>query len=186
MAKIDIYNVNKTDLRLYIKTLEARIKALEGISTKKITLTKLTPEEIKDQSEKYFESLLIETDVKDEAGKIISVTKEWREVPTVNGLCRFLGIVRQTWRNYENMEDYSDIVKYVNLMIETETEQQLHTAKNPTGTIFSLKNNFGWTDKREVTTISTKEVPTTAGDADKQIAELLDIAEQRKLIKAVK
>jgi hypothetical protein len=71
------------------------------------------------------------------------------EVPTITGLCYFLGFEsRQSFYDYEEREGFSYTVKRSRLFIEKEYEEQLQTG-NVTGAIFALKN-FGWKDKAEI------------------------------------
>lgn len=78
------------------------------------------------------------------------------EVPTITGLCIFLGFEsRQSFYDYEKHEEFSYTVKRARLFIENEYEEMLQTG-NTTAAIFALKN-FGWMDKQDVdqkTTIS--------------------------------
>ncbi|MNJ56409.1 hypothetical protein D3C77_519520 [compost metagenome] len=59
---------------------------------------------------------------------------------------------RQTLVNYENNAEFFDTIKKAKARIENYTEEQLYNsnAKNMTGIIFNLKNNYGWQDKQEV------------------------------------
>lgn len=74
---------------------------------------------------------------------------------TVEGLCVFLGITRQTLLNYETekqYKDYFDIVKIAKQKIFANLiERGLDEGKqnNSALTIFLLKN-YGYTDKQEV------------------------------------
>ena len=68
---------------------------------------------------------------------------------TIAGLAYHLGFEsRQSFYDYEKREGYSYIIKRARLRIETIYEEQL-SGKNPTGSIFALKN-MGWTDKQEI------------------------------------
>ncbi|NLC96197.1 MAG: hypothetical protein GX675_01305 [Erysipelotrichaceae bacterium] len=67
----------------------------------------------------------------------------------VVGMCVHLDIVRTTLLEYEKEPEYMDTIKKAKQRIESYNEQMLYKMKNPTGAIFNLKNNFGWTDKLE-------------------------------------
>lgn len=70
------------------------------------------------------------------------------EVPTITGLCYYLGFEsRQSFYDYEKKEEFTYTVKRARLFIEKEYEEQL-TAGNTVGSIFALKN-MGWRDKTE-------------------------------------
>ena len=73
-------------------------------------------------------------------------------VPTVSGLAYTLGMTTEAFRNYEGKEDFLATVKRAKQRVEMSLEQRL-AGNAVTGSIFSLKNNFGWKDKteREVT-----------------------------------
>lgn len=71
---------------------------------------------------------------------------------TVTGLAVWLGTSRETLINYGEKEQYFDTIKAAKDRCEHFAEQQLYTANNVTGTIFSLKNNWDWKDKSEVET----------------------------------
>ena len=71
---------------------------------------------------------------------------------TVTGLALFLETTRETLMDYEKKygDKFSDTIKKAKLAIYAYTEESLFTNK-PTGPIFSLKNNYGWRDRKEFT-----------------------------------
>lgn len=69
-------------------------------------------------------------------------------VPTVSGLAYHLEVATETLRDYGTKEEYSATVKRAKQRIEIALEQRL-AGQAVTGTIFNLKNNFGWKDKSE-------------------------------------
>lgn len=71
------------------------------------------------------------------------------EKPTLAGLAYELGINRQTLYNYENKDQFLDIIKKARERVEASYEGRLIYGSNPTGVIFALKN-MGWKDKQEV------------------------------------
>ncbi len=108
------------------------------------------------------------------------------QVATVTGLAVALGTTRETLMDYENgkhdskdesltdeqiaeneqIDDFSDTIKKAKLRIYADTEQQLYSSK-AVGAIFSLKNNYGWRDEKEVK-IGNKSI----GDREVSDAEL--------------
>lgn len=72
---------------------------------------------------------------------------------TVGGLAVFLDTSRQTLVEYENSDgarkEFADTIKRAKDIIYAFTEEQLFQAKNASGVIFSLKNNYSWKDKIE-------------------------------------
>lgn len=83
---------------------------------------------------------------------------------TITGLAWYLDTNRLTLLHYENSMDnewlnkLDDKVKleYVNTIkrakgkIEMECEEGLYHKESVVGTIFALKNNYGWVDKQEI------------------------------------
>lgn len=78
---------------------------------------------------------------------------EWCEEkgkhPGVIGLACFLNVNKATLYDYEGRDQFSDTIKKHKQRIEAYLEECLHN-NAVTGTIFNLKNNFGWKDKTEV------------------------------------
>ena len=85
-----------------------------------------------------------------------------KKIPyTVMGLALALGFSsRQTLKNYEKEGHHKDIeeeekiliartIKKAKLRIEIFLEQNLITGKQVAGTIFNLKNNFGWVNRTD-------------------------------------
>lgn len=92
-----------------------------------------TPEELQSKIDKYFKDCML------------------NEVPlTITGLALSLDTNRQTLVNYQEKDDYKDIVDRAKLMIENAYEIRLINSGR-SGDIFALKN-FGWTDKQEIDT----------------------------------
>lgn len=67
---------------------------------------------------------------------------------SVTGLALALKTNRETLINYENRDEFFDTIKEAKSKIENFLELQLNST-SPTGTIFNLKNNYGWKDKNE-------------------------------------
>lgn len=90
--------------------------------------------------------------------------KENKKHITVTGLAWFLDTNRQTLLDYEsedsslfkNMSDnmkhtFIDTIKRAKARIEMEYEESLYNKNSAVGAIFTLKNNYGYVDKQEVT-----------------------------------
>lgn len=76
---------------------------------------------------------------------------------TVTGLALALDMSRQELIDYtgrvdENGEPFLYTIKKAKNKVENYSEIKLISGNNPTGVIFSLKNNFGWKDKQEIDT----------------------------------
>lgn len=105
-----------------------------------------TPEEMQKIIDKYFEGCFAErTD--DETGKLYMVTLR---PPTVSGLAYELGMTRQQLVDYSSKDAFTDTIKNAKQRIQAYAEENLVTARNPAGQIFSLKNNYGWVDKQDI------------------------------------
>lgn len=104
-------------------------------------------EDLQEQVDQYFKTGVKErTFVLGKAPNQYSVTVP---VPTITGLCIFLGFEsRQSFYAYEDREEFCYTIKRARLFIENEYEEMLSYG-NTTGAIFALKN-FGWIDKQEI------------------------------------
>lgn len=67
---------------------------------------------------------------------------------TISGLALALGTTRQTLLDYEERPEFTDTIKRAKARIEVWTEEQLFTSNRTAGVIFTLTNNFGWTNKQ--------------------------------------
>ena len=91
--------------------------------------------------------------------------------PTVSGLAFELGMERKTLLRYENAIDTGELVnlddsvkleirnaiKRHKAYIEGQYEDRLlNDARSPIGTLFTLKNNYGWVDKQEIVNTESK------------------------------
>ena len=75
---------------------------------------------------------------------------EYLVVPSVGGLCEFLGIHRSTWAEYCSQEEFSDTTTRVQGRLRAWREEQLLTRKDVKGIIFDLENNYGYKEHRDV------------------------------------
>ena len=136
-----------------------------------------TPKELQKQVDLYFAECdphMVETEewepkrmgndgklIKDENGYdelvLIKRKRLTKQIPyTITGLALALGTTRQTLLEYEGEIEgrddkdpaFADTIKAAKTRIEHFTEQMLF-GPSPTGTIFNLKNNYGWKDKSE-------------------------------------
>ena len=86
---------------------------------------------------------------------------------TVSGLAVFLDTTRETLMDYEDKYggEFSDTIKKAKQVIYAYVEESLFTNK-PTGPIFSLKNNYGWKDKKEIEGSLTLNISKILDDLD--------------------
>ena len=75
--------------------------------------------------------------------------QERERPPTMAGMALELDMSRNCLCEYAKKDDFSDIIIRWRQEIEIHLEERLDGAA-PTGTIFNLKNNFGWKDKTEL------------------------------------
>lgn len=79
-----------------------------------------------------------------------------KKMPTVTGLALFLGFTSRTsflnYRREPGYEQFHEIMEKARTRIEAVLEESLISGKGSTiGLIFSLKNNYSWNDKQEIT-----------------------------------
>ena len=102
----------------------------------------------------------------------MSNTKKTWFTKTVTGLAYHLGFdSRQSIADYAKDDRFSYTIKRAKLQIERYLEHTLF-GNNVTGTIFNLKNNFGWTDKLDINADVSQDIKITEAELDKEIAEL--------------
>ena len=67
-------------------------------------------------------------------------------IPTVPGLCRFLGFAsRFSFLDYEKKPEFTHTIKKARLRLEEDRAERLMSRDTPTaGVIFDLTNNHGW------------------------------------------
>jgi len=85
-------------------------------------------------------------------------------VPLISGLAYTLGMTTEALRNYEEKDDFLATVKRAKQRVEMNLEQRL-SGQAVTGSIFSLKNNFGWKDKNETELSGAFNVSMPSEDA---------------------
>lgn len=105
-----------------------------------------TRDEFAERTAEYFTSK--QMCVFNEKGDLIGY--KWTEKLTMSGLALWLHMSTTTLRNYGKRDEFSDIVEYAKQIVENFNESALFENRNPAGPIFSLKNNFGWSDKNEI------------------------------------
>lgn len=93
-------------------------------------------------------------DVRNDDGEPVKV-RQFVVPPTVGGLCEALGIHRSTWADYcdpEKHPELQEVTAWAREVIQHYLESELlgRDGKNLKGVIFSLQNNFGYSEKREV------------------------------------
>jgi len=94
------------------------------------------------------------------------------EHPTITGMALVLDLTRQSLLDYQNSVqdsvkdgEYLDTIKKGKARVEAYAEQRMFM-NNPTGTIFSLKNNFNWKDKQDIEYVNPVTIRIAPKDAD--------------------
>ena len=101
--------------------------------------------------------------------------KEVSEPYTVSGLCLALNTNRQTLLDYQESEEFGEIVEQAKQRIENWIETRaLNNSINSTVAIFNLKNNFGWKDKTETELSSPEDRPFQVEHIKKHSDDELD------------
>jgi len=90
--------------------------------------------------------------------------------PTMAGLAYELDLSRQGLLDYSNRDEFLDAIKRARAKVEIHLEQRLG-GNAVTGTIFNLKNNFGWKDKTE--TEFSGGIDLT-GKSDEELAAIIN------------
>lgn len=68
---------------------------------------------------------------------------------TMHGLARSMGIDRDTLINYSHKKKFFGAIKEARERVAEDVETRMMDGKAQAGSIFNLKNNFGWKDKTE-------------------------------------
>lgn len=90
--------------------------------------------------------------------------------PTMAGLAYELDLSRQGLLEYKNKDEFSDTIKRAKAKVEIHLEQRLG-GNAVTGTIFNLKNNFGWKDKTETELSGAIDL---SGKSDEELAAIIN------------
>ena len=119
-----------------------------------------TPEEMQKDIDGYFKSVTWEV--------------EGRELckPTVEGLAYALDMTRKGLIDYSKKSDFCYTIKRAKQRIAIALENNLWGTA-VTGTIFNLKNNFGWVDKQEVESVNIHKVVDYTELSDAELDEII-------------
>jgi len=125
--------------------------------------------------------------------KYIEETLEAEKHLTFTGLCIELGIIRNTFYEYENgvhdtdKEEFSPLLKDLKQRCENYAESRLF-GNNPTGAIFALKN-YGWKDVSTVENTGPNggplQINTIASMSEQDLRAILEIYERAALPEVV-
>ncbi|MGM9684171.1 MAG: terminase small subunit [Eubacteriales bacterium] len=97
-------------------------------------------------------------------GKPIPIIK-YAVPPSITSLQCYLGISRQTWSMYAQREGYKDVIEIARMRVESYLTQQLVLmGRDCKGIIFSLENNFGYSDREKLRNDSGNESRTETGN----------------------
>ena len=79
---------------------------------------------------------------------------------TMHGLARRLGLSRQGLIEYKNRDEFFDAIKEARSKVAEDVETRLMDGRAQSGSIFNLKNNFGWKDETK-SEVTVKGEPTS-------------------------
>lgn len=123
-------------------------------------------------------------DVCNDDGEAVKV-RQFVIPPTIGGLCEALGIHRSTWADYcdgEKYPEFQELTAWAREIIQHYLEAELlgRDGKNLKGVIFSLQNNFGYSEKREVElgARAAKAVASAAAPMEEKQAMLEELARE--------
>lgn len=106
------------------------------------------------------------------------MTEEGRPL-TLSGMAVYLECDRQTILNYSKKDEYFGTIKKAKQIVEAYAEEKLiSTSGIAAGIIFSLKNNFGWEDRREVE-VSEKPKPLMAELPEPKVVEVIEVVDSK-------
>ena len=69
---------------------------------------------------------------------------------TITRLALFLEIDRKNLMNYSKSDEFRPSIKRALAACQEYAEDRLFTSQQCTGAIFTLKNNYGWSDAKEI------------------------------------
>ena len=113
-----------------------------------------TREELIDRILDYFNRIST-TIVDEETG--VPIMSKWLTPPSFSGLALAIGISPQTLRNYQQRDEYSDVVLQARAIIESYYEESLNSRNRATGAIFALKQR-GWSDNIDLNLTTSRVV----------------------------
>ena len=108
------------------------------------------PEELEEKIKEYYEyCYYFKVEQAVASGAVIKVKKP--RVTTMEGLYDFLDICKDTWSNYGQEKEYSDLIKKTTQKIRNrKIDAMMNGEGNTTALIFELKAREGWVDKQTV------------------------------------
>jgi hypothetical protein len=132
------------------------------------------PEDLKAACEEYFEYVdnhpLWESKAFSYEGSAFDHPIDKMRAMTLDGLCVFLGISRKTWHNYQNKEEFLQVVEYVEMVMR---EQKLTGAAAGLLNANIIARDLQLRDASDVNikaTVSYKEM--SDDDLDREIEDL--------------
>ena len=130
-----------------------------------------TVKEMQDKIDEYFDNCdnRIQSVYSKAQDAVIEIINP--EPYTIEGLALSLEVDRETLLNYEKREGYEKYfgtVKRAKLKVQQSVVIHSFEGKNAAGSIFNLKNNFGYKDKTEVDLTTNIETRT-----DEELQEML-------------
>ena len=127
---------------------------------------------LQDAIDSYFDSCYVERHETDKDGNATGKIYKLNIRPlTITSLAVHLDTSRNTLMQYEGRKGFVNAINKAKARIGAWTEEQLYRSTQVAGVIFSLKNNYGWKDKKELELgtdpISGIQITLVKSDKDK-------------------
>ena len=127
--------------------------------------------ELRENVDKYFNWCDEQIKVfEDSKGRQTIIRKPY----TLTGLCLYLNITRETFAEYckgrydDDLNKFSDTFTYARKKVENYIEEgTLNGSINHNAGAFNLKNNFNWSDKKEID-LKVEDLTVTIANDDEE------------------
>lgn len=108
---------------------------------------------------------------------------------TITGIADALELERVQLITYQNKPEFYPLISKAKRQVEIQCEERLYLGTNCTGTIFSMKNNFGWRDQQHVEVDARNTNITIVKHIDARSEEytqsMLDVTNQIKELSVI-
>lgn len=102
---------------------------------------------------------------------------------TINGLCVNLGITKRKLNFLAKKPQYREIIEFCFLLSENYLEENMLNGKiNSLGSIFALKNNFGWKENKQDHETNAITVNIVSERPEIKMADLVNDEETKKML----
>jgi len=81
---------------------------------------------------------------------------------TLTGISKAIGFTRQSFWNYEQKDEFFDIITHAKMTVEEYAESQLYERDGARGAEFALSRMYGWLDPQKDKELNIREKETDA------------------------